>query len=81
MNEMTVETSITIKVSNLDLYKELQKRIGVEGYKLVDGVLYKYDRVSWDDYDYTKVNKLEEYHHKVISKIEMLNHLSDLLGL
>lgn len=80
-NEFVVQTTQTICLTDNAIKQivtqRLNNRHNLNKYKVVDGVLYAYERVSWDDYDWCKCIHQNENIIKNVEKMQQLQSLMD----
>lgn len=70
----------TVRVTKEEFLKSIEKALRIEEYRLTkEGILEEYTRCTWSDYDYKPITNLEDYHLKIIEKIDIFKKLSEIL--
>lgn len=85
MVQQMKKDTVTIKVNvptdiRLDedqVLKCLEQLLNVKGYTIEDSVVYQYDRVSYDDYDYVRVDSPSP---ELIRRLQLFKDLTDVLS-
>lgn len=77
---MTVKLSFTkvesVNVSDQEIINGLKERLHISDLQLIDGVIHRYDRVNWTDYDYVPVEATDGE----VKKLKVLTELVDLMN-
>ena len=77
---VTVKVDQTFELPNNLLIKVIRDRIHLGEYSLIDGKLHRYERISWDDYEFIPVNDLnEETENKIKSVLMAIKTLEEFL--
>lgn len=77
---MIINMKTEVKITDSDFVKELRRRLYIEDYKIIDGTLHEYQRVSWSDYEYRPINP-EDAHVNAWESIELIEKLEALLNI
>lgn len=78
--DFTIQTIQTISLSDSNIKEIVRRRLdklGFGDFKIENGVLYRYERISWDEYDWVPFEKGSE---KLFSNVEKAQNVMVLLG-
>lgn len=77
---MTVKLSFTrvesVNVSDQEIINGLKDRLYISDLQLIDGVVHRYERVNWTDYDYVPIEATDVQ----VKKLKVLTELVDLMN-
>lgn len=77
---VAVKVDHTFELPNNLLIKAIRDRIHMGEYSLINGKLHRYERSSWNDYEFIPVNDLnEETENKIKSVLMAVKTLEDFL--
>lgn len=80
--EIVVNVPAKVELSDDDIIKLLEQRFTVElkTYHIMDGDIYKLERVDWEDYDYVKVTIIgTEKENRIRTAHALMGTLKSLL--
>lgn len=75
---MRVTTTQNIQVTCNDVFKELREKLGCNSYRLIDGVVHRYERSGHSDYDYEPVHESVLGSENMADKIRCLTALEEV---
>lgn len=75
---MKVTKTENINVTCQELFKELRSKLNCDSYRLIDGVVHRYERSSWDEYDYEPVEESKIGSENMSDKIRCLTALEEV---
>lgn len=89
MKAYSVNVDMEVDISNEELVRILKQRISDKqgsDYKVVDNKLFRYERCSWNDYDYIEVSDLDKITYnrilkETLSKDTAIKHIHKVFGL
>lgn len=61
-----------------NIFKELREKLDCNNYRLIDGIVHRYERSGWDDYDYEPVLESAIGAKNMDDKIQCLTVLEEV---
>ena len=68
---MKIKAVTEVEISNEDLFDAIKDKVGLSDYTIINGTLKRYDKISWDCYDWVTCEQ-DEFK---IKRLEMLSEL------
>lgn len=75
---MKVTKTENIDVTCQELFKELRSKLHCDSYRLIDGIVHRYERSIWYDFDYEPVEESTLGAENMADKIRCLTVLEEV---
>lgn len=78
--KLQINIPTCISLTSSQVLKSVEELLEIKDYKIIDGHLYHFERVSYSDYDYVKVPSESSSYEIIYNKVVLYNDLEKLIN-